>query len=80
MRIIKALLWQDRLRDAGERAREEHSRWLTQALYGRSAGFNYPKIPTRRVDAGGFDKLMSDRRGRRAAANWWQRIFRDDDR
>lgn len=78
MRIIRAILWRERLRDAGQKARDEHSRWLTLALLGRSAGLNQPRIPTRKVDDGGFDRLMQDPRGRRAATRWWSNTFQDD--
>jgi hypothetical protein len=77
-RLLRALLWRDRLRDAGERARREHSAFLTQALRNR-IGVRHPRIPTRRVDRGGFDRLMADPRGRDAADRWWSSAFIDDD-
>ncbi len=46
----------------------QHARWLTAALKGRKVA---PRIPTRRVDEGGFARLMSTPRGRQAASEWW---------
>lgn len=46
----------------------QHARWLSAALQGRKVA---PRIPTRRVDEGGFARLMSTERGRRAASEWW---------
>ena len=53
----------------GERARLQHSAWLTQSLGSASP---YPRIPTRRVDLGGFNPLMRKERGRLIADRWWQ--------
>lgn len=46
----------------------QHARWLTAALRGRKTA---PRIPTRRVDEGGFARLMSTERGREVASQWW---------
>lgn len=75
---FKSLFWRNRLQDAGERARREHSAFLTQALRTR-LGVNVPRIPRRKVDDGGFDRLMQDPRGRAAAERWWGARFEDGD-
>jgi len=55
----------------GEVARRLHSLWLTQAFQsGRDR--LYPRIPTRRVEDGGFDRMMSTERGRARAEKWWE--------
>ncbi len=77
-RFLQHLHWRKRLLDAGERARREHSNFLTQALCTR-LGAGAPRIPTRRVDRGGFDRLMADSRGRQAADRWWAGTFVDED-
>ena len=77
LRPLKSLLFRQRLLDAGARARGEHSRWLTQALCTR-IGVPAPRIPTRKVEDGGFDRLMSDPRGRRVAQQWWTSAFDDE--
>lgn len=53
----------------GERARRHHERWLTGALTGRIGP--HPRIPTRRVSEGGFDRQMADESGRARAERWW---------
>ena len=45
----------------------ETSAFLTWAVKGQR---DMPRIPTRRVDEGGYDELMR-RPGARAAAAWW---------
>jgi len=66
------MIWQGfqrkRIRDAGERFRAEHSRFLTLAL---RSGRNYPRIPTKRVDLGGYSGLMKLSEGEKRAAMWW---------
>lgn len=57
-----------RLSSAAERFRREHSLWLTQAML---TGRAYPRIPSRRVDAGGFDGLRAREGGGRRAGAWW---------
>lgn len=56
----------------GERARRQLQRWLSAALESPTP---LPRIPLRRVDRGGFDRLMSTPRGRAAAAAWWERTL-----
>lgn len=54
---------------AAETMKRTHARWLTRALRSpRSRGF---RIPTRRVDAGGFDGLVRTEAGRAWAERWW---------
>ena len=55
-------------RDASERFRAEHSRFLTFALRWPS---RYPRIPTKRVSDGGFERLLARRSGREWADRWW---------
>lgn len=62
-----------RLITAGERARRTHSQWLTSAVRDRSGCL--PRIPTRRVDEGGFDALVASPAGRRWADGWWRDAF-----
>lgn len=63
-------LWtKRRLQRTAERMRAEHERFLTIALLARR---EYPKIPTRRVDQGGFDRLMAREHGPRLAQRWWE--------
>jgi len=52
----------------GARARRVHSIWLTRAV---CEGRVYPRIPTRRVDLGGFDSLMRREGGPQLAERWW---------
>ncbi|MDX2148395.1 MAG: hypothetical protein SFZ23_12815 [Planctomycetota bacterium] len=59
--------------DPGEVARRLHSAWLTAAL---ASGRRFPRIPLRRVDAGGFDWLMSRPEGPQRAERWWKRALR----
>lgn len=58
---------------AGERARQLHSRWLTQAL---RSGKEMPRIPLRRVEDGGWEELLAKPRGRDVADRWWRRALR----
>lgn len=53
---------------ASELARAIHSEWLAQALSSRKA---YPRIPTRRVEEGGFDALRARPKGMVRAEQWW---------
>lgn len=55
--------------DAGERFRAEHSAWLTLAMM---SGRRYPRIPAKKVELGGYDRLLERQSGRRHAARWWQ--------
>jgi hypothetical protein len=54
--------------DAGARFRAEHSRFLTLALL---SGRRYPRIPSKRVDRGGFNGLLKLDEGQKRAAMWW---------
>lgn len=45
-----------------------HERWLNRAV--KSPG-RYPRIPTRRVDSGGFSGLLSRPNGEVLAERWW---------
>ncbi|MCX5690580.1 MAG: hypothetical protein NTV94_12500 [Planctomycetota bacterium] len=55
--------------EAGEKARQEHARWLTRAM---ASGMAYPKIPVKPADAGGFDRLRDKAGGQELAAAWWE--------
>lgn len=57
-----------RILDAGERFRAEHSRFLTLALL---SGRRYPRIPTKRVDQGGFSGLMKLSESEKRTSMWW---------
>ncbi len=57
----------------GERARRQHSEWLTRALV---SGRRVPRIPIRAVSAGGWGELMSRPNGRVIAERWWRRTLR----
>jgi hypothetical protein len=63
---------QHRLLTFGERARRQLQQWLNRAL---ESSTPLPRIPVRRVDRGGFDRLMSTPRGRAAATAWWERTL-----
>lgn len=56
------------LRSIGDRFRREHSAWLTHAV---QTSTPYPRIPTRRVDSGGYDRMMRLEHGPERAAKWW---------
>lgn len=58
-----------RLLLAGEKARAEHSRWLTRAM--QQPGLYFKRIPTKKVSEGGFDDLMRFEAGREWADRWW---------
>jgi len=64
------------LRDAGARFRAEHSAFLTRALLG---GRRYPRIPTKRVDRGGWDRVRQTG-GEDRFEQWWQAAFGKTDR
>jgi hypothetical protein len=59
--------------DAGERARRIHSQWLTNALELEKP---YPRIPRRRVDEGGFSRLLSRANARQLIERWWSLALR----
>ena len=64
------------LLDPAERFRREHERWLNRAL---GHEIDVPRIPTRRVTRGGFGRLLSTARGRRALARWWEIVLSRED-
>lgn len=49
-------------------SRRVHEAWLDRAL---RSGRAYPRIPLRRVDSGGFDRLRARTGGRARAEKWW---------
>lgn len=51
-----------------ERYRRVHERWLTRAL---ASARPIPRIPVRRVDRGGFDRLRDRPGGQDLAERWW---------
>lgn len=57
-------------------ARRTHSRWLSRAI---RAGARVPRIPTRRVDEGGFDADMATAEGRAWAREWWEHALASPD-
>ncbi len=56
-----------------ERARREHSHWLTCAM--ADPARYWRRIPIRRVDQGGFDRLVATPAGRRWSDGWWSRTI-----
>ena len=54
-----------------ERMIRETEAWLTWALRQK----NMPRIPTRRVSAGGFSDLVRRPMGRLIATHWWARTM-----
>ncbi|MBX3385344.1 MAG: hypothetical protein KF768_02100 [Phycisphaeraceae bacterium] len=69
---LERLFGSDDLSVRAEFMRRLHSRWLTRAM---RVGFVAPRIPTRRVDEGGFDPVMRTAEGRAWAAEWWDRAL-----
>lgn len=63
--------------EAGEKARQEHARWLTRAM---ASGKSFPTIPVRPAREGGFDRLMNKAGGEELAAAWWEAAFNRVDR
>jgi hypothetical protein len=61
-----------RILSAGELFRRQHSLWLTRAM---RSGREYPRIPIRAVDAGGWTRLMSRPGGPALAERWWARAL-----
>lgn len=55
--------------EAGALARRQHSDWLTRAL---ASGRAFPRIPTRRVDQGGFQGQAERKAGPSRAETWWK--------
>jgi hypothetical protein len=56
-----------------ERFRMEHEVWLNAVL---RSGREMPRIPLRREDRGGFDRLRSRQGGPDRAARWWDLALR----
>jgi hypothetical protein len=56
------------LPDPGAEFRRVHERWLTRAL---ASSRPIPRIPVRRADSGGFDRLLARPGGRALADRWW---------
>ena len=54
---------------AAEKATQEHSAWLTEAL---RSGRSLPRIPVKRADEGGFDALRARPSGEKHAERWWR--------
>lgn len=57
--------------DRGAIARLRLGRWLAWALGAGAEARALPRIPTLRVDEGGFDGLRSTETGRERAERWW---------
>ncbi|MGE3107998.1 MAG: hypothetical protein AB7G11_10905 [Phycisphaerales bacterium] len=57
-------------------ARNVHSVWLSRAL---RAGSRLPRIPTRLVRDGGFDREMATADGRAWADEWWRKTLESDE-
>ncbi|MAE61879.1 MAG: hypothetical protein CMJ49_11055 [Planctomycetaceae bacterium] len=55
-----------------QRMIDETSAFLTWALRQNSP---LPRIPTRRLDLGGFDSLLARPGARAAVQHWWGRAF-----
>ena len=66
----------DELTDKAAAFRRVHEAFLTRALSSRKP---YPRIPTKKVSGGGFDKLSSTPSGRRWANLWWAVVFAGTD-
>lgn len=64
-----------RLIGAGERARREHSAWLTWAM--ADPRRRLPRIPTRPVREGGFGPVTATPAGRSWAEGWWSGTFEE---
>lgn len=58
----------------GAVARNLHSVWLTKAL---RSGRPMPRIPTRLVRDGGFDRELATPDGRRWAEEWWYKTLEE---
>ena len=65
---MKWAFWQSYFEEAGERARRMHSAWLTRAL---AEDRQYPRIPCRRAEEGGFGPLLDKPNGKDLAERWW---------
>lgn len=60
--------------DVAQAMRDQHSRWLTEAL--ARSEYDLPRIPIRREDEGGFTELSATPRGRVVCERWWRRALR----
>ena len=58
-------------RTVGQRYAAEHSAWLTRAV---RLG-NAPRIPVKKVEEGGFDRMMARPGGEERASQWWGAAF-----
>ncbi len=56
-----------------KRCRRAHARWIERALGLREA--HLLRIPTRKVNEGGFALLMGLRGGKERAEQWWRDAF-----
>lgn len=62
--------------DKGAEFRRVHEEWLNRALtYERQSGREYPRIPIRRVDEGGFGPMLQRPTGIQRAKRWWQIVL-----
>ena len=52
--------------------RRVHELFLSRALSSRKP---YPRIPTKKVSLGGFDRMMGTAAGRDRAKAWWAIVF-----
>lgn len=73
IRIPRLLSRRNRLETLAERARREHSHWLTCAM--ADPGRYWRRIPIRRVDKGGFAALTADPAGRAWTERWWRKAI-----
>lgn len=73
IRIPRLLGRRNRLETLAERARREHSHWLTCAM--ADPGRYWRRIPIRRVDRGGFSALTGDPAGRAWTERWWRKAI-----
>ncbi len=70
--MFERLFHRGDIRDPGEQFRRVHEEWLTRALASRR---EYPRIPVRRVDEGGFDALRARAHGPARARRWWSLVL-----
>ena len=58
------------LRELGARARKTHEDWLNRAIHEPEG--TVPRIPRKRADFGGWERLLATPTGRRRAERWWE--------